>query len=179
MKNFSKKWLLMSVVIGVGISGCENPPPEVNPDAKKAPKPAPEIVSAQKAIQNADIPTIDPMPLDDPEVDKILPPTPRCRFSYTAASPAVLVTGMANNAATGVIKLHGKLVKLEGSKSQQETSWQTGTFSSGAITVEIRRIDSSSSVIENEEEQVPASMHFTLSQGLTVGYDGWLQCRKT
>ncbi len=173
----STRALCVILVSGIGIISCGNPPLDKAVGTPKAPKPSPEIVSAQEAVQSPDIPTIDPMTLDDAEVDKVLAKTPRCSFSYTAASQPVFVMGTNADSVAGVIKLHGKLVKLSGSEISSDNLPNGGIFIAEPITITIEPLQKEVKTSQNEQN-VQAEMHFELRQGLKVGYEGWIKCTK-
>ncbi|QJR79362.1 hypothetical protein CA267_000395 [Alteromonas pelagimontana] len=168
--------LMVIIMTGTGIAACRNPPPDAALGAKQAPKPSPEIVSAQAAVESPDIPTIDPMTLDSAEVDKVLSKTPRCAFSYTAGSSPVLVVGANAGKVAGVIKVHGKLVKLTGMNKNSRALPEGGQFAAQPITVTIQPQEEVRKDRLQKQTHVSAIMHFELDQGLTVGYEGWWRC---
>lgn len=144
-----------------------------------APEPAPEIVPASVAVSRSAVPTIDPGALDEAEIAKVLPPGPRCAFSYTAAGHPVLAAAPLPDGAhtRAVVKINGRLVVLEAEAGNIEALQRRTVFAADGmrLTVTPRR--------ENGEGERSSGlgrwntdMLFELDEGLSAGYGGWYRC---
>lgn len=137
--------------------------------------PTPELVSLREAVQTPDITAIDPQPMHQAEMEKVLGKGGYCTFAYTAASPPVLAFTVTDG-VRGVIKIHGRLATLSAEQTQQPA-----TLAQGAILtaeggrVEVRAANAKSAGVSVDELRV-ADMVFELEQGLHVGYRGWYRC---
>lgn len=153
------------------VSACGDPAPGEGVDGSVGEHPMPEIVSATEAVQSVSVSEIDPGTMQESEIRKVLPSGPRCSFAYTAESPPILASTMGpNGQAVGVIKIHGRLVKVS---APQVTGFEAlvkgGSFKAGDIELEIRP----------EEQGIgkrPSEAHFLIGNELTVGYQGWYSC---
>ena len=167
----------MISMVSILISACDNPPPDNNGGGSVTNKPQPEVVPAQEAIQKPDIPTIDLMAMDQAEIDKVLMPGPRCRFSYTEEGGPVFAAGIQEQTVRGVVKIHGRLVELHADNIHDINALTGG----GVFTADTMSVDITPTEDENAEApRLPlhrsASLKFTLQQGLEVGYEGWYTC---
>lgn len=153
------------------LAACGDPAPGEGVAHPPMQAPAPEIVPAQQALQTPDIPAIDPQTMQQAEIDKVLPPGPRCSFLYTAESRPILVATPAEGGAQGVIKLHGKLVRVQAPAGDLQALAGGGTFSAEGVTLEVAPEEQAVAA-----EPVPADLHFSLDAGLNVGYHGWYGC---
>ncbi|WP_230531077.1 hypothetical protein [Microvirga roseola] len=72
------------------------------------------VLPASEVLSGAHIPTLDPAPMVDAEIQKVVGAGPRCDFHYTRAGRPVLAVGMQpdGTATGGVVKLNGSLVAL-------------------------------------------------------------------
>ncbi|MFG6562399.1 DUF305 domain-containing protein [Sulfitobacter sp. 1A15299] len=93
----------------------------------------PQVVDAQKALVTEVVSKVDPEFLTENEIAAIFPNGGVCRFSYTSDSPAVLVTGKADEGWVAAMKISGDLVRL--------TAQDENAFSQGPILVEIAKTD--------------------------------------
>lgn len=164
-------------MVSIFISACDNPPPDNNGGGSVTNKPQPEVVPAQEAIQKPDIPTIDLMAMDQAEIDKVLMPGPRCRFTYTEEGGPVFAAGIPEQTAQGVVKIHGRLVELHADNIHDITTLiDGGVFAADSIRVDITPTEDESAKAADLPLHRPASLKFTLQQGLEVGYEGWYTC---
>jgi len=73
-----------------------------------------------------------------------------------------------------VAKIHGRLVQLTSDQKPSYESLQQGfLFAADGMTMRVV-----SEELEKPEsgKQVTAELHFSLQQGLNVGYLGWYEC---
>lgn len=96
------------------------------------PKPSPEsvVVSAEEALRTEVLAKVDPEFLADADVAKVFPTGGTCRFTYTADSPAVLVTGSDSEGQAALVKISGDLVRLDANSGRR--------FSQAPLSAEIR-----------------------------------------
>lgn len=156
------------------LAACGDPAPGEGVESPLMQKPMPEIISAQQAIQTPDLPTIDPQTLHESEIEKVLPAGPRCAFAYTAESPPVLAATIAGtNGALGVIKIHGKLVKVTAASILSYEALAAGArFTTDGVIITVTLPEDE----DLDSTRWPADMEFELEQGLQVGYRGWYSC---
>ena len=156
----------------LGFIACGGPAPGEGMESKMAPEALPEVVSAQSAIQIAAIPAIDPETMEDAEIDKVLPPGARCGFSYTSSSQPVL----SGDGGTGVVKIHGRLVKLQASTASSEISSKPAEYRTEGMRLTVRLLEDNPKR-KNGTTRQEAEMHFEIEEGLTVGYRGYYTCK--
>ncbi|MBB4658133.1 hypothetical protein [Parvularcula dongshanensis] len=160
------------------LAACGGPAPGEGMDAPMASEPVPEVVPARDAVMTADIPTIDPGTMNEAEIEKVLPEGPRCSFVYTAASPPVLAGALpaGGGPARGVVKIHGRLVALEGAVQDFDALRGGTRFASGDVSLEVSPDPQKEGRVRDGVRRRPADMVFRLEEGLTVGYRGWWRC---
>ncbi|BAP79898.1 V-type H(+)-translocating pyrophosphatase [Pseudomonas sp. MT-1] len=168
-RSLALKWL--TPLAALLLTACGDPAPGEGVKKPMMSGPPPEVVGAREAVGTPDIPTIDPQTLDAAEIEKVLVAGPRCLFAYTAESPPVValrVTG--DSAGQGVVKVHGRLVKLAAQRAD------AGGFalSADGMSVKIQPADAGDEARPTELRE--ADMLFELEQGLRVGYRGWYRC---
>ena len=160
------RYLLTGVVLGTAafLSGCGEQEPA--DDIINPPRPAEvaALVSAEEAISGANVPTLDPAPMNDAEVAKVLGQPAQCTFRYTSFGKPVLALQGApgSSEARAVLKVNGDLVELK--------PLGDGRLSSGPITVTLSPAE------EAPGEMVEAGMFFEIGESLGVGYQGYHQC---
>lgn len=163
------------------LTGCGDPAPGEGMEKPLAEKPMPEVVPGPVAVGTPDITTIDPAAMDQAEIRKVVPPGPRCSFAYTAASPPVLVGGVAARKASiaGVVKLHGRLVELTAQHAKTVDELGAGAiFTTQGITLTVKPDREEDAEVGESQHRWPADLLFELDQGLHVGYRGWYTCTK-
>lgn len=172
----------MFVALGLlWLTGCGDPAPGEGMEKPLAEEPMPEVVPGPVAVGTPDIPAIDPATMNQAEIAKVVPSGPRCSFAYTAASPPVLVGGVAAAKAsiTGVVKLHGRLVELTAQHAKTIDELRAGaTFTAQGITLTVKPDREEGGEAEESQHRRPANLLFELDQGLHVGYRGWYTCTK-
>jgi hypothetical protein len=164
-------WKLFMPFAALLLTACGDPAPGEGVKKPLMSDPPPEIIGAREAVNSPDIPTIDPQTLDAAEIEKVLGAGPRCIFAYTAESPPVVALEVAgDNAGQGVVKVHGRLVKLAAQRAK------AGGFalSADGMSVSIEPAAAAGDAMPTELRE--ADMLFELEQGLRVGYRGWYRC---
>lgn len=167
----SLAWKLLTPLAALLLTACGDPAPGEGVKKPLMSGPTPEVVSAREAVGTPDIPTIDPQTLDAAEIDKVLGAGPRCIFAYTAESaPVVALELTGDKAGQGVMKVHGRLVKLAAQRAE------AGGFalSTDGMSVSIQPAANAGDAMPTELAE--ADMVFELEQGLRVGYRGWYRC---
>lgn len=167
----SLAWKLLTPLAALLLTACGDPAPGEGVKKPLMSDPPPEVVGAREAVNTPDIPTIDPQTLDAAEIDKVLGAGPRCIFAYTAESPPVValqVTG--DNAGEGVVKIHGRLVKLAAQRAE------AGGFALSGDGMSVNIEPPAAADDARPTELREADMLFELEQGLRVGYRGWYRC---
>src|SRR5687768_4233198 len=90
------------------------------------PEPPAEEMPAGEAVRTADFATTDLESMMDAELRRMLGSGPICRFAYAAGDAAVAAaTAPGAGASRGVIKLHGRLVRMDvryGTSASEVTS---------------------------------------------------------
>ncbi|WP_156032615.1 hypothetical protein [Parvularcula oceani] len=165
--------MLLLAACGEGAPRDEN-----HPDMQS--ETMPDIVPAPEAIMLASIPTTDPVTLYEAEIAKVLPEGPRCAFSYTSGSRPILsgtAPADARDVATGVVKLHGRLVELETAEPVGFEALASGvTYVSDGLRMTVEPVPDKG-VSEGEGwVQTIADLRFVLEQGLLVDYRGYYRC---
>jgi len=164
-------WKSLTPLAALLLTACGDPAPG---EAVKEPLmsgPPPKVVSASEAVSTPDIPTIDPQTLDDAEIEKVLGAGPRCIFAYTAESPPVVALEVAGqDAGQGVVKIHGRLVKLAAQRVE------AGGFALSGDSMSIRIEPAAGKGDAMPNDLTEADTLFELEQGLRVGYRGWYRC---
>lgn len=164
-------WKLLTPLAALLLTACGDPAPGKGVKEPLMSGPTPEVVSAREAVATPDIPTIDPQTLDTAEIEKVLGAGPRCLFAYTAESaPVVALELTGDKAGQGVLKIHGRLVKLAARRTE------AGGFdlSAEGMSVSIQPAKGAGDAMPTELTE--ADMLFELEQGLRVGYRGWYRC---
>ena len=163
--------LLSSVPLLALLAGCGDPAPGEGVDAPVGEGPEPEVVSAAEALQSPNISTLDPSTLQDSEISKVIPAGPMCVFTYSAdGGPIMAASAGQSGEVVGVVKLHGRLVRVTApGLSNYDALMSGGIFSDGDVSFEV-----------NPEEQEggrrPAEAHFSVGDQITIGYSGWYSC---
>ncbi len=162
---------LLAPLAVLSLAACGDPAPGEGVEKPLMSDPSPKMVGAREAVGTPDIPTIDPQTLDAAEIEKVLGVGPRCAFAYTAESKPVAVFQVTgDNAGQGVVKIHGRLVKLAGREAE------VGGFTLSGDGMSVRIEPAGEGGDSRPAEQREADMQFELEQGLHVGYRGWYRC---
>ena len=153
--------------------GCGDPAPGEGVDAPVGEGPGPEVVSAAEALQSPNIATLDPSSLQDAEISKVIPAGPTCFFTYSAdGAPVLAASAGQSGEVVGVIKLHGRLVRLTApGLSSYDALTSGGIFSADEVRFEIN-------LEEHEGGRRPAEAHFSVGDQMTAGYAGWYTCNR-
>ncbi|MFT4934459.1 MAG: hypothetical protein ACI9LT_001139 [Pseudoalteromonas distincta] len=159
----------LAVASCLALAGCG----DARPDDKivgNPPPPAAELAAAGTALQGANIPTLDPITLDEVEIVKVIGPGARCAFHYTRSGDPV--AAFQAEGGVGVVKLNGKLIALSHAQ----------THGGAQLTAEglSLQIFPAAAQADGDGDPVEAEMVFRLSQGpgLTVGYGGYFDCAR-
>ena len=169
--------ILSTVTLGTAfLAGCGDPAPGEGVENPMMQGPSPEVVGAQEAVNSPDIPAIDPQTMQEAEIEKVLGDAAYCAYRYTAESPPILAISQSNQDAgsQAVAKIHGRLVQLTSDQKPSYESLQQGLlFAADGMTMRVV-----SEELEKPEsgKQFTAELHFSLQQGLNVGYLGWYEC---
>ena len=164
-----------AVVLLAACGGNSVPDEQQQPDALKS---GPEVVTANEAVEKAEVAKADPGTMSLAEIEKVLDPGPGCSFSYTEGTEPILVARVADGdgaSVRGVIKLHGKLVELRATSSHD--SPKSGiTLHGGGITTVVTPVAGAGVEGDDGAQRTQADMRFMLDQGLSVGYRGFYTC---
>lgn len=141
---------------------------------------SPEVVSLAEALSRVEIASLDPAPMQDAEIDKVLPAGRGCEFSLTASGKPVLVaraSAVQGVIAEGVMKLSGKLVPLRSASEGGLEALVAGpTMLAEGASLVVRHVPDEAPVDENGSRRWKADLIFELEQGLMVGYRGFYRC---
>jgi hypothetical protein len=166
--------LLSSVPLLAILAGCGDPAPGEGVDSPLGEGPEPEVVSAAQALQTPNISTLDPATLQDSDISKVIPAGPMCTFTYSADGGPIMAASRGQSGdAVGVVKLHGRLVRLtKPGLSSYDALMNGGIFSAGDVSFEV-------TPEEQESGRRPAEAHFSVRGQITVGYRGWYSCSRS
>ncbi|MEH6389191.1 MULTISPECIES: hypothetical protein [Pseudomonas] len=142
--------------------------------------PPPEVVGAQQAVNSPDIPTIDPQTMQRAEIEKVLGDGPYCQYRYTAESPPVLAASNAakNERYRAVMKIHGRLVELSADQNPGYENLNKGlAFTAQGLEMKVFPDGEGQAESAKPGERVATELHFSLEQGLSIGYLGWYECQ--
>jgi hypothetical protein len=142
----------------------------VQPTSK--PEPPAEEMQAREAARTADLGTTDLESMTDGELRRMLGSGPVCRFAYAAGDAAVAAaTAPGAGASRGVIKLHGRLIPMNG---RYETSASEGfELSSDDVTVVASPYERAAGGDSREADAV-----LRIGSDLEVGYGGFYECTR-
>lgn len=179
--RISQIFLLSAVMLGAGfLAGCGDPAPGEGMRTPMMQGPSPEVVGAQKAVSSPDIPAIDPQTMEQAEIEKVLGDVPYCGYRYTAESPPILAISDTDQGqgSQAVTKIHGRLVELSADQNPGYENLKKGLVLT-AEGMEMRVVSDGESEPESAKpgELVTAELHFSLQQGLNIGYLGWYECK--
>lgn len=159
----------LAAVCGLALGGCG----DARPDDRimgTPPPPVAEPAPAGTALRGANVPTLDPVTLDDAEITAVLGPGARCAFHYTRSGKPV--AAFQADRGAGVVKLNGKLIPLA----------YAPAAGGARLSAEALSLDISTGETAQEADAglVEAEMVFNLrqGQGLTVGYGGYYGCAR-
>ena len=127
--------------------------------------PPAEPGTVEDALANTLISSLDPAPMPEGEVDRVLEMGERCTFNRSPESDPVLWAAQEGGGAA--MKLNGTLVTLEGGGDVRRGAVE---FSAPGTTVTVSSLGDQSDWRQNAE------LVFRLDQGLTVGYRGFYTC---
>ncbi|WP_335649101.1 DUF6692 family protein [Phenylobacterium sp.] len=165
VSTFSFRGAGFAVISCLALAGCG----DARPDDKvvgNPPPPVAELAPAGTALQGANVPTLDPVTVDEAEIAKVIGPGPWCAFHYTRSGKPVLAFQAERGA--GVVKLNGKLIRLASAPAAGGVQLSAETLS----------LQISSGETAPDADLAEAEMVFNLRQGegLTVGYGGYYGC---
>jgi hypothetical protein len=140
----------------------------VQPDRK--PLPPAEEMPAREAARAADLATTDLESMTDAELRQMLGAGPVCRFAYAAGDAVVAAAAAADaGASRGVIKLHGRLVRMN---VRYQTSPSEGfELTSDDVTVVASPYDPA---VGGDAREANALLR--IGSDLEVGYGGFYAC---
>lgn len=174
-------FLLSAVTLGAAfLAGCGDPAPEEGMKKPMMSGPSPELVGAQEAVSSPDIPAIDPQTMEQAEIEKVLGNVSYCTYRYTAESPPILAIGNVaeSEGYRAVTKIHGRLVELSSDQKPGYENVKEGLVFT-AEGLEMRMVSDGEEQLASAKpgELVTAELHFSLQQGLNIGYLGWYECQ--
>ncbi|WP_052464168.1 MULTISPECIES: DUF6692 family protein [Methyloceanibacter] len=164
----TRAFLTGMTVVVLALSGCaENEHPGNDRGADRAKdKPVADVVSAEEAVRLADVSSTYPQTMPEEEYAKVVS-GPTCRFSYTRVGDPVLVvetSGADTSQSPAVMKLHGKLFKLQAKRSTGTTR-ANGEGIAAAVTPD-----------GEGEELRNAELRFRIQGAGEIGYWGYYAC---
>jgi hypothetical protein len=138
----------------------------------RKPEPPAEEMPAREAARAADLATTDLESMTDAELRRMLGAGPVCRFAYAAGDAAVAAaTATDAGASRGVIKLHGRLVRMN---VRYQTSPSEGfELTSDDVTVVASPYDRA---LDGDAREANALLR--IGSDLEVGYGGFYECTR-
>lgn len=159
------------------LAGCGDPAPGEGIEKTNSAETMPEIVPASQAIRIADVATVDLHTMDAAEYEKVLSNGVYCTFRYTSGGRPVLAASTGKGAATGVVKIHGKLVRLKAAPITSFEALSSGaTFNAKGIRIEVIPDPDKEFERHDGRMQREADAVLDLGHDLKVGYRGWYAC---
>ncbi len=133
-----------------------------------------KVGSVAQALGSADLASLDPKGLSPEDIRKGLEGEAACSFSRTNEGKPVL----AMAGAGGVIKLSGRLIRLEAEQPLDAAALEDGAqlASDGARVSVAPDPGADWQEADGGLRRAEAEMRFHLEQGLSVGYRGFLDC---
>jgi len=127
--------------------------------------PPAEVGTVEDALSNTLIAGLDPAPLPEADVDRILNSGARCRFNRSPETDPILHA--AADGSLAAMKLNGVIVPLEAQNAATEGDT---AFSAPGVTMTVRRLG------DEADWRSDAELIFALHEGLKVGYRGFYSC---
>ncbi len=162
---------LLALGLLAGCSESDAPDDELNPVRGHT---ISRIVPAGEAIAGAHLPTLDPMTMNDAEVEKALGTGPRCAFRYTSTGrPVLAFQGRpGTDPGQGVVKLNGNLVLLQSQSAD-------GSLALQADEVRLVLSPKPGEPPDEREEagRIEMDTVFTAGDGVKAGYRGYFGCQ--
>lgn len=171
----------LAFVVGLGmlVAGCkENEAPDDDLTSIRAPEIA-RIVPAQEALAGANIPTLDPAPMNDAEIRKALGAGPLCEFRYTAAGRPVLAVSTQPDRAPrgGFIKLNGSMVPLSPAPVEGASEAASALLLvADPIRMTVAPDGAEQTSDDTGGQRREANAVLEVGQSFRVGYRGYLDC---
>lgn len=136
-----------------------------------------QVVPAQQAVLQADLPGTDLDPMNEAEFAKVVEPGPYCSFAYTTSgNPVLVATPTPHGSVRGVIKLHGDLVEVTARNAMDLAGLARGTMlQADGIGIAVQPREKADR-LDNGVTRREADLLFRLKQGLEVGYGGFYTC---
>ncbi len=169
------RWLAFAAAAAVA-AGCGSERPDDETRRVKT-HPIPRVLSASEALNNVNIPMVDPATMAIAESSKVIGDGPRCEFRYTTAGSAVVAvdTQPGGAAGAGVVKLNGNLVELKPVPGGKETARELVILAADPIRITVapggKFWEATAGLMRRE-----ATMTFEVGDQLRVGYRGYFDC---
>jgi hypothetical protein len=123
--------------------------------------PPASVGTVEDALNNTLRARLDPSPLVAEEAEQVLPAGATCRFNRSPETDPVLWASA--DGASGVMKLNGVIVPLEGGEAE-------GRFAASGVTMTVTPLGTEADWRSNAE------LVFEMEDGPTVGYRGFYTC---
>lgn len=174
-KSCARVWpLAFGLLAGCGQSEAPDDGPTPAP-------PVVRVVPADQALAGAEIRKLDLATLNRAEIVEVIGDRPQCIFRYTSSGKPVLAAalGPVGGPAAGVVKLNGNLVPLQPDPGATIPKHGGFTLLANPLRIQVQRANSNPAGLPQPGGgQVEADMVFQVGEALTVGYGGYLECRK-
>lgn len=164
-----------ALVLALSVAACsESGVPDDAIAEIHAPQPSPTL-PADRALQGAFIPTVDPMALKHAEIRRVLGRDAACLYHYAADGPPVAAVGLGpQGTGSGVLKLNGNLVALKGLAPETPDS-EAMRLAAGPIRLTIIPRGPHQPLVGEARGQ-RASLELEIGERLHAGFDGFLYC---
>ncbi|MBU2532352.1 MAG: hypothetical protein KKB37_06400 [Alphaproteobacteria bacterium] len=149
-------------------------------DAASLPHPSStaSVRPAEQALENADVPKLDPATMFTAEIRKGIGDGPHCTFHYTRNGKPVLGVQLPENSdaqnVTAVVKLNTSLVQLR--PPAQEVSENKIQLVAPPIRMTLSPDPRKVAAGQNAEPSVEATLELEIEDQLKAGYRGYLAC---
>tara|TARA_A100001391_G_scaffold192940_1_gene167621 strand:- start:1948 stop:2559 length:612 start_codon:yes stop_codon:yes gene_type:complete len=129
-----------------------------------------EFMTAEAALEGAEVAGLDPATLDDVQIKEGLAGTRRCVFRYTSeGDPVFALDPDADGEEAGLLKVNGALIRMALASSSEEML----TYEAGDVGI---TLTSEQQAQGPDADQREATMIFEIGNELRVGYGGYYRC---
>ncbi|MDJ0391532.1 hypothetical protein QMO56_25855 [Roseomonas sp. E05] len=170
--------LSLAALLGL-LAGCDqNDAPDDAVQPPRAPEVA-RVVSADEAVANAVVATLDPATMNDAEIRQAVGAESHCAFRYTRSGRPVLAVRVQPDGPPlgGMLKLNGHLVSLEAPPADGPAgAADRFLLAAGPLRMTIMPDRAEGAGGPGAAAHREADMLFEIGESLRVGYRGYLDC---
>ncbi|WP_040490337.1 DUF6692 family protein [Fulvimarina pelagi] len=136
--------------------------------AGRNPKKPAQMTNVEEALATPETATLDAEFLTEAEIKRAFSNGGTCSFRYTSQSDPSYVVSVADDQASGVVKISGDLVRLQGDDAT--------SMSSEDLVIGLTPVEEGMNLTEAIGTTIEADMVLAIGEDLEVGYRGYLEC---